>query len=75
MSKIENSDKINIEKNIEEKTVNENSDSIKDQYTNYNAEWSNQHEEILVEWADKAICYRWLHSQSHTSYSFTPLKI
>ena len=70
MSKIENSDKINNEKSIEEKSVNENLEFIEDQYTNYNAEWSNQHEQILVEWADKAICYRWLHSQSHTSYSF-----
>lgn len=34
------------------------------------AEWSRQHEQILVEWADKAICYRWLHSESHTNYSF-----
>ena len=24
-----------------------------------NAEWSSQYEQILVEWADKAICYRW----------------
>ena len=70
MSKIENNDKINNEKNIEEKNINENVDSIEDQFTNYNAEWSNQHEQILVEWADKAICYRWLHSQSHNSYSF-----
>jgi hypothetical protein len=37
---------------------------------NFYAEWSNQHEQILVEWADKAICYRWLHSSSHTSYTF-----
>ena len=27
-----------------------------------NAQWSSQYEEILVEWVDKAICYRWLHS-------------
>ena len=36
----------------------------------HNAEWSSQHEKILVEWGDKAICYRWLHSSSHISYSF-----
>jgi hypothetical protein len=35
-----------------------------------NVEWCSQHEDILVEWADKAICYKWLHSQSHNIYSF-----
>ena len=27
--------------------------------------WTEQHEEIFVEWADKAMCYRWLHSRSY----------
>lgn len=35
----------------------------------YNAEWNEQHEKILVEWADKAICYRWLHSKSRIKYN------
>ena len=34
-------------------------------------EWKNEHETILVEWADKAMCYRWLHARSHQSYSKT----
>lgn len=34
-------------------------------------EWKNEHEKILVEWADKAMCYRWLHARSHQSYSKT----
>lgn len=66
MSKIENSDK---NKN-ESKTKNNNDNDSEDQYTDYYAEWSKQHEQILVEWGDKAICYRWLHSQSHNNYSF-----
>ena len=33
-----------------------------------NAEWSVDHESILVEWSDKAMCYRWLHSKSHAMY-------
>ena len=33
-----------------------------------NTEWSTDHEEILVEWSDKAMCYRWLHSKSHALY-------
>lgn len=32
-------------------------------------EWSPEHEEILIEWADKAMCYRWLHSKSNAMYS------
>lgn len=31
--------------------------------------WTPEHEEILIEWADKAMCYRWLHSKSNTMYS------
>jgi hypothetical protein len=31
-------------------------------------EWKPEHEQILVEWADKAMCYRWLHSKSHLKY-------
>ena len=32
--------------------------------------WSPEHEEILIEWADKAMCYRWLHSKSNALYSY-----
>lgn len=35
----------------------------------FQAEWTVEHERILVEWADKAMCYRWLHSRSHAMYS------
>ena len=75
MSKIENSDKnknksesINKSKD-NDKDSDETYNNSDDQYTNYNAEWSKQHEQILVEWGDKAICYRWLHSSSHNNYS------
>lgn len=32
-------------------------------------EWSVDHENILVEWADKAMCYRWLHGKANSSFS------
>jgi hypothetical protein len=32
-------------------------------------EWTPEHETILIEWADKAMCYRWLHSKSNALYS------
>ena len=34
-----------------------------------NMEWSKQHEVILIEWADKALCYRWLHAECKSNYS------
>ena len=30
--------------------------------------WKEEHERILVEWSDKAMCYRWLHSKANTLY-------
>jgi hypothetical protein len=32
-------------------------------------EWTVEHEQILIEWADKAMCYRWLHSKSTELFS------
>ena len=43
---------------------------IKENVPLTNAQWSSQYEQILVEWADKAICYRWLHSTSQINYAF-----
>jgi hypothetical protein len=34
-----------------------------------NIPWTEAHENILVEWADKALCYRWLHSKAHQQYT------
>lgn len=31
--------------------------------------WTSGHERILVDWADKAMCYRWLHARSHQRFS------
>jgi len=33
-------------------------------------EWTPEHENILIEWADKAMCYRWLHGRSNALYSY-----
>jgi hypothetical protein len=32
-------------------------------------EWTTEHEQILIEWADKAMCYRWLHSKANSMYA------
>ena len=31
--------------------------------------WKPEHNIILSEWADKAMCYRWLHFRSHIRYN------
>ena len=35
----------------------------------HHIDWGEDHINILVEWADKALCYRWLHSKAHAGYS------
>ena len=37
--------------------------------TNNTIEWTPEHEKILIEWADKAMCYRWLHSKANAMYN------
>ena len=37
--------------------------------TTNTVEWTPEHEGILIEWADKAMCYRWLHSKSNALYA------
>ena len=32
-------------------------------------QWMKDHERILIDWADKAMCYRWLHAKSHTIFN------
>ena len=39
------------------------------QLSNKEIEWTPEHEGILIEWADKAMCYRWLHSKANSMYS------
>jgi hypothetical protein len=31
-------------------------------------DWSNEQEQLLVEWSEKAQCYRWLHTNSERKY-------
>lgn len=47
-------------------TSEESSDLI---INNNEIDWTIEHEQILIEWADKAMCYRWLHSKSNAMYS------
>lgn len=47
---------------------NSESDSLS-QIVKKHVEWSQEHENILIEWADKAMCYRWLHSKANSLYA------
>lgn len=50
--------------------INENDDEKNfDTIPLNDSEWTVEHEKILIEWADKAMCYRWLHSKSNALYS------
>lgn len=51
----------NEETNVEDDDAKQNA--------SHHVEWSPEHEKILIEWADKAMCYRWLHSKSNALYS------
>lgn len=58
--------------------INENNEGSSDKDTNRKNDvtfkehkWKSEHETILVEWADKAMCYRWLHGTAHQAYSST----
>ena len=64
------SNNLNLDK--EKKNIinpfNEDSDEENDNLNLQNIEWKEYHENILVDWADKALCYRWLHSKSSSKY-------
>lgn len=55
---------------INDGNESDNSESIYN-VTNKSAlvNWSPQHEKILVDWADKATCYKWLHEKTHREFA------
>ena len=62
---MENSEEPIIENTENIVSVNSDTMSFKEQ------DWKGEHETILVEWADKAMCYRWLHGRAHQEYAKT----
>jgi hypothetical protein len=51
--------------------MDDESNISSDMITNniHTVEWTPEHEQILIEWADKAMCYRWLHSKANVLFS------
>lgn len=43
--------------------------SEKKEVMNKEPDWTSEHEEVLAEWADKSMCYNWLHTKSNEKYS------
>lgn len=56
----------NIKKDTD--SVSENTDNTNMTQTKL-IEWSKENELIIVEWADIAQCYKWMHTRSHNIYS------
>ena len=50
-------------------TANQTAQSGDDINNVVEIDWTVDHEDILIEWADKAMCFRWLHSRAHALYS------
>jgi hypothetical protein len=49
--------------------ITNTSDTIANSTSVIFCEWTTDHEDILIEWADKAMCYNWLHTRAHAMYS------
>ena len=45
-----------------------NKDKEKEKKEKEDHGWTNEHEMVLAEWGDKAMCYKWLHAKSHGKY-------
>lgn len=50
-------------------TQSQSQTQIQLQNQQFDMEWGREHENILIDWADKAMCYRWLHAQANIKFS------
>ena len=66
----ENNKQVNENDETDETDENneENSEFDNNESSNENLDWKEYHEKILIDWADKAQCYQWLHSKSANKY-------
>jgi hypothetical protein len=51
-----------------DETLTEDGEIVVSEINNV-VEWTPEHEQILIEWADKAMCYRWLHAKANAMFS------
>ena len=50
-------------------SISENNTPSLSQQSHAAVEWTIHHEKILIDWADKATCYKWLHEKSQREFS------
>lgn len=56
--------------NLDDIIINDDIDTILlNNKDDVKIEWTIEHEKILTEWGDKAMCFKWLHSKSNNMYS------
>jgi len=60
---------MNTNEEINDKNLESNENTVVSNSSINNIEWTTHHEKILIDWADKATCYKWLHEKSHIEYS------
>ena len=70
---VRNSENSDIRSKTNSSANGKNKKSAKNKAKEENIVWGAEHEKILVEWADKAMCYQWLHSKSNHKYSYINL--
>ena len=49
--------------------IDKNKIENKPDLNNQIVEWNEHHEKILIDWADKATCYKWLHEKSQYEFA------
>ena len=57
----------NLENNINDNDTDDDLDDVNSMINNI--KWTPEHENILVEWADQAMCYKWMHSKARIKYN------
>lgn len=62
------SNQIEIEVPIEEIKIKSKKKKSEIKKVDMHNDWSNEQETLLVEWSEKAQCYRWLHSHAERKY-------
>jgi len=50
-------------------TENSSNELIYNSESTIAIEWTPQHEKILIDWADKAICYKWMHDKTTREFA------
>ena len=62
-----NSTEDNINNNQNQENLDDDIDDVTSMINNI--KWTPEHENILVEWADQAMCYKWMHSKARIKYN------